>query len=487
MRLRSIGARLTIRYAAAFACALVLLGAGTLLVVRQNLYHAIDDSLGERVEGIRRFIEEHQTRLALPEVKDEFRAHGDYFRVDDEAGRVLYRTESMRGVPPPADDTRIGTAGIVDDVVTREGVPLRRFTRTVLVDGQRYMVQVATPLADLERGLTAAVGALLPMFPLVLLIAAAGGYWLSRRALTPVDDITQAARSITSDNLSLRLSVPKTGDELERLSTTLNEMIERLEHAFKRVSQFTLDASHELRTPLAVMRTTAEVALRSDEGDADRHEAIETILVELERTSELVENLLVIAKADAGNAQLPRRRINFVESVGEACREAGVLAQAKGISLRTELPEEPLWIEADAHSIRRLFLILLDNAIKYTPPGGRCEVIVTVSGRSVVGAVRDTGIGIAQAELDRIFERFYRIDRARSRDRGGAGLGLAIGRWIVEAHKGNITAASAGHCGSEFRVELPLLAEGWGPNRIDDDSSAALVMPGEDVSTRQGA
>ncbi len=456
MRLRSIGARLTVRYAAAFACALVLLGAGTMLVVRENLYHAVDDSLRERVEGIRRFIEEHRTRLALPEVKDEFRAHGDYFRVDDEAGRILYQAESMRGLQPPKASRRVGAQSILDDATTRQGIPLRRLTRTVVIDGQRYTVEVATPLADFEQGLTAAVGVLLSMFPLVLLIASAGGYWLSRRALAPVDHITKAARSITSNNLSQRLSVPNTGDELERLSRTLNEMIERLERAFKRVSQFTLDASHELRTPLAVMRTTAEVALRSPEGDSDGREALEGILVELERTSELVENLLVIAKADAGDVRLQKRPVDFVQAVREACQEARVLAGAKGISLRTKLPREPVWIEGDPHSIRRLFLILLDNAIKYTPAGGHCDVAVNASGPRVVGTVCDTGIGIEESERDRIFERFYRVDSARTRRQGGTGLGLAIGRWIAEAHQGDVSVASVPGRGSVFRVELPL-------------------------------
>jgi signal transduction histidine kinase len=233
-------------------------------------------------------------------------------------------------------------------------------------------------------------------------------------------------------------------------------MIGRLETSFRTISRFTADASHELRTPLAVMRTTAEVALRGPSAGRDHAEALEHIAVEIDRMSHLVENLLMIAKADSGEAQLQRRPVDVLAAVTEACEQASVLARVKGVELSIRLPERAVSIIGDAHALRRLFLILLDNAVKYTPGGGRCEVAVAADATEVVGTVTDTGMGISDDDLPHVFDRFYRVDRARSRAQGGAGLGLAIGRWIAEAHGGIIAVDSQLDRGSSFRVHLPL-------------------------------
>jgi signal transduction histidine kinase len=179
-------------------------------------------------------------------------------------------------------------------------------------------------------------------------------------------------------------------------------------------------------------------------------------VVEIDRMSHLVENLLMIAKADSGEAQLQRKPVDVVAAVAEACEQARVLARVKGVELSTRLPENAVSILGDAHALRRLFLILLDNAVKYTPGGGRCEVHVSSDDGNVVGTVSDTGIGISNDDLPHVFDRFYRVDRARSREQGGAGLGLAIGRWIAEAHGGAIAVDSALDRGTSFRVRLPL-------------------------------
>jgi heavy metal sensor kinase len=326
------------------------------------------------------------------------------------------------------------------------------------VDGRVFTIQVAAPLHDLQEGLREAAWVLLPLFPLMLLLAALGGYWLAKRALAPVDEITRTARSLSVENLSARLAVPRTNDELERLSTTLNEMLERLDAAFRRISRFTADASHELRTPLAVMRTTAEVALRAPARDAsETRAALEQIVAEVERTTHLTENLLLLAKADSGAAGLQRQDVDLAATVGEACAQAEVLARVKGLELAAKLPElERLYVAGDAQALRRLFLILLDNAVKYTPAGGRVEVVLREHGDDAVGEVHDNGIGIAPHDLPHVFDRFYRADRARSRELGGAGLGLSIARWIVESHGGAIVAASELERGSRFEVRLPL-------------------------------
>jgi heavy metal sensor kinase len=422
------------------------------VAVREGLYHAIDESLRDRADGIRIFIEDHKTRLSLDEVKEEFRAHGDLFQVADENGHWVHQAEALSGRQLP-------NAGSLDsypqfDDFTVDGAPLRFLSTRMDVDGHAYTVQVAAPLTELRQGLRDALWLLLPLFPVVLLLASAGGYWISRRALAPVDQITRTARSITADKLSKRLTVAPTGDELQRLAETLNEMIARLESAFKKIARFTADASHELRTPLAVMRTTAEVALRGEPVNGEHREALEQIVAEIQRTSHLVENLLLIANADSGHGWLPMKRVDLASAVGEACAEAGVLARAKGVQLAVRLPEDPVWVAGDANALRRLFLILMDNAVKYTPAGGTCEVSLAERDGLVVGTVRDTGIGISDEDLPHIFDRFYRVDRARSRRQGGTGLGLAIGRWIAESHDARISVESAVDRGSVFRVEI---------------------------------
>lgn len=454
MNLRSIGARLTLWYTAAFALGFAVLAAVMWFGVQRSLFHAIDDTLLERIAGIERFIHDHKTRLDVDEVKEEFRAHGELFQVVDAAGRSVHRGTALAGValPIPAP----GRDRFEDAVVN--GEPLRFVSRTIDVDGRTLTIQAAVPLHDLQEGLREAAWVLLPLFPLMLALAAAGGYWLAKRALAPVDDITRMARSLSVDNLSARLAVPRTNDELERLSTTLNEMLARLEAAFRRISRFTADASHELRTPLAVMRTTAEVALRAPDRDGgESRAALEQIVAEVERTSLLTENLLLLAKADSGAAELRRHEVDLTAAVGEACTQAEVLAKMKGLELKAELSAaRRLTVAGDEHALRRLFLILLDNAVKYTPAGGRIEVLLYEHAGGIVGEVRDNGIGISAQDLPHVFDRFYRADRARSRDHGGAGLGLAIARWIAEAHGGAIAVVSELEHGSRFEVRLPL-------------------------------
>ena len=453
MTLRSIGARLTLWYASLFAVGLAALGVVMWLALRQSLYHAVDEGLRDRAAGIARFIEDHESRLDLDEVKEDFRAHGELFQVVDERGEWVHRGADLSGIGAPGsiDVASVGTL----QTASLLGRPYRVLTRPIDVAGRRFTVQVAAPFDDLEQGLYDSLWFLLPAFPLALLLAAVGGYWMSRRALAPVDDIARAAKSITADELGRRLPVPASGDDLARLAETFNEMIGRLESSFRRITRFTADAAHELRTPLAVMRTTAEVALREGSGDTDERKALELVVAEIERTTQLVENLLLIAKADSGAAQLRREQVDLVAAVDDACAQAGVLARVKGVALATALPARSIWVAGDGHALRRLFLILLDNAVKYTPAGGRCDVQVAEYGTEVVATVADTGIGISAADLPHVFERFYRVDRARSRELGGAGLGLAIGRWIAEAHGGTIFAESALDGGSSFRVRLP--------------------------------
>jgi heavy metal sensor kinase len=301
--------------------------------------------------------------------------------------------------------------------------------------------------------------------PIVLLCASAAGYLVSKRAMDPVSQLTTAARSISPSSLNRRLAVPHSGDELQDLAETLNGMLDRMEEAFRRMTQFTANASHELRAPLALMRTTCEVALLRVHGNADTYrEALERILREAEKNTDLLDDMLSLARADSTSRALALGPIDLAPNIEQVCERLAPLARERNLDLtyedlnrRTSPPcAGSAWVSAEPGHLRRLWLILLDNAIKFTPPGGSIRVVCrTAPPDSLICEVRDSGIGIASSDLPHIFERFFRADKARSRDESGAGLGLSLARWIVEAHHGKIEVESVLGAGSVFRVILP--------------------------------
>jgi len=458
---RSIRFRLTAWYSTVLALALAIFGVFTWFAVREILFHAVDETLVDRVEGVRRFMENQIGALSVEEIRDEFKEHsvlgpgGDLFQVCDAAGVWLYRSASLENDAVPIHlPATVPAKGLVEDRQVA-GTSLRFLSRSVTVLGKPYTIQVAAPTHELVEGLTGFKWVLILLVPVVLLAATAGGWWMSRRALQPVDQVTATARSIGEQNLGKRLPVPNTEDELQRLSETLNQMLDRIEGAFHRVTQFTADASHELRTPVALIRTTSEIALRKHRSDAEYREALDEVHAESVRTTGLIENLLTLARADAGKETLDRTPVDLASLVLEVSGQAEKLAQQKGITLACQAPEGIAPISGDRDTLRRLFFILLDNAVKYTPPGGQIQVGINQSPEKVTVEVCDSGGGISQQDLPHIFERFYRSDKSRNRDSGGAGLGLSLAKWIVEAHGGFIEVESAVDSGSTFRVALP--------------------------------
>ena len=457
MKRLSIRLKLTAWYVAILFASLSVFAIVAFVAMRKGIEKSVDESLEGQADGVAevmgRVLQEEPAEL-----QDELREHqelreqADFLQVCDQNGRWIYRSRLMThyDVPVPVK------ASYAAYNIMSGDLPLRVLVREMNAGGQVYRIQVAAPMDDFYDAIDQFKLKILLLSPLLLVLASAGGYWLSRRALAPVDQITRASREINSNNLGKRLAVPRSGDELQRLSETLNNMLGRLESSFNRITQFTADASHELRTPLALMRTTTEVSLRTSQTAAEYREAQEEILAELEKTSSLVEKLMLLARADAGVETLQRAPVNVAECLRDACKDGQVLAQAKRVKFSADLNGEDLVVDGDSHALQRLFLILIDNAVKYTQPGGSVTLGLGRIDGWAVAEFRDTGIGVSAEDLPHIFDRFYRADKARSREFGGVGLGLSIARWVAEAHGGSIEVQSTPAAGSVFRVRLPL-------------------------------
>jgi heavy metal sensor kinase len=296
---------------------------------------------------------------------------------------------------------------------------------------------------------------MIALIPAVVLISCLGGIWLSRRALKPVDEITFAAKTIGIEDLSQRLTVPKTGDELQRLSQTWNEMLARLEDAFARLSRFTADASHELRTPLAVIRSTAEIAGRRSRSEEAYRSALKAIASESERMTALIEDLLFLARCDANNLDLPMGPVALDQLLRDAEALLSPAAESRGIQLRVAGDEKGRTVWGNGAAIRRLLLILGDNAIKYSHEGGSVDLTTELRGDEVYLRVQDQGIGIPHSELPFVFQRFYRGSGAREGGNNGFGLGLALASGIAERHRSAVRVTSTPEQGSSFEVALP--------------------------------
>jgi heavy metal sensor kinase len=320
-----------------------------------------------------------------------------------------------------------------------------------------YVILVAGQLEDNRNMMARFTAGLAWATPAMLVLCALAGYFLNRRALQPVDQITAMLRSISIGNLSQRLPVANTRGELQRLAETCNEMLARLEDAVERINRFTADASHELRSPVALIRTVAEYALRNPKIDAGSKEAFEEILAESVETSQLLEDLLTLARADAGYASTVFDAVDLSQVVEDAAARQRPLAEAKQqtVTVRTS---GPAWISGDRSSLRRLVWILLDNAVKYTPAKGSIVVGLMATPSEAVLTVRDSGIGIPEELLPRIFDRFVRADPSRG-EVNGTGLGLAIAKWIAGAHHAGLSVQSREREGSVFRVEFALLRD----------------------------
>ncbi len=323
---------------------------------------------------------------------------------------------------------------------------------------QPASIFVAAPLDAVPFGAGQLLQAMLVIAPVILIGSMGLGYVLADTSLRPLEGMVDEIEAITDGRgLHRRVAVPVSADELARLAGTMNRMLSRLEESFATLRRFTADASHELKTPLMVLRVGVERAMINPRTPTDALQSLEEVLEEIHRMSELVETLLTLARADEGGAILAVEPCDLRELINEAAETAGMLGEEQDITIRSEVPATAVILPVDRSRIRQLLLNLVTNAIKYTPAGGKVSIGLVDQGEAAAIIIGDNGIGIPPADLPHIFDRFYRVDTARSRTgaRPGAGLGLAITKWIAEAHGGTITVQSRTGRGTVFTVTLP--------------------------------
>jgi len=461
MSRRSVRTKLTVWVAAVLGCVLAVIVGILWWSLHDSVADTIDAGLVTRADAIGRFLDQPGGPASLEEMQDDLREFValdpglNLIRITNARQRELYRSSGFDAARAPAPDARASTARYSFADVTMNRHALRLVTARVPARGQTFVIDVAMPTGELREVFQEFGWTVLVLLPAGILLAAAGGFWISRSALAPVDRMARTARAITAKNPGWRLDVPETGDEMQRLAETLNAMLDRLEGAFRETTRFTADASHELRTPISLIRTSSELALRRERSADEYREALAGILRESERTTGLVENLLTLARADAAADGLQRSAVDMCALLAEIRPSLSDLCSSKNLAFELADAGQPVEAAGDAATLRRLVLILVDNAVKYTNAPGRVTVSLTAATDRVLITVQDTGIGIGPEDLPRVFDRFYRADKARTRDSGGAGLGLSIARWIVERHDGSIEIVSEPDHGCLVRVALP--------------------------------
>ena len=461
MNTRSIKFRLIAWYAGWLA--IVFMGFG--VVVYKSLDYYLERALRQALEMRTRHL---ASLLQRPMLDWDALGQEIHFRFAPEENnrftRLTANGELKYVAGPPADasfDPAVvpSAAQKVEPSFERRKLPngelLLVAVRPVLVNGTNVVIEEGFSKAGIVATLRSWVAALAWGLILLIGLTVLGGYLVALRALRPVDTIIKAAERISSRNLSERLPVPNTRDELERLSLALNHMIRRLEESFQYTQRFLADASHELRTPLTILQAELEAMLENIQSDAQLSDVAASALEEVERLRNIVESLFALSRLDAGEAINKTELFDLGELVTSTADQMSLLALDKRISIHCEAPEA-LMVRGDRARLKQVAVNLLDNAIKYTPEGGAIQVRTAARQNRAVLEVIDNGIGIPTEALPHLFERFYRVDKARSRQFGGAGLGLSIVKSICAAHSGRVEVQSREGQGSRFSVELPL-------------------------------
>jgi heavy metal sensor kinase len=476
---RSLRFKLTLWYVLILGVLLISFSGFLYITLSRSLRRDVDDRLRSLAGLIAAESRSPSSQFGFGDIDQTLQASlglrpaGKFIQVLDESGKIGQRSDNLRNIQLPVSFAALRNA--VRGLPTYEtyrplGIPpLRVVTFPVLEKGHiARIVQVASSLEDVEDALNTLLIILVVTVPLALLVASLGGQFLANQVLKPVGHVTRTARLITSRNLNQSIPVPRGRDELKSLVETFNEMIFRLSKSFDQIKQFTSDASHELKTPLTVLKGEMEVALRKERSPQDYVHVLRSNLEEINRMSRIVEDLLFLSKTDTGEIRLTKEEVNLTEIVRDVVAQLSLLAEVKDLHIITPNHHEEIHLLADGLCMRQLVMNLIYNGIKYTEPGGFIQVALQTDAPAAVSAgpdqrqasvkiiVSDSGIGISKEDQEKIFDRFYRADKARSRDQGGSGLGLSICKWIVQAHRGHIDVESDLGKGSVFTVTLPL-------------------------------
>jgi len=464
----SIHFRLIVWYAGVLLLVLLGFGAFTYITLRFFSNQVLRETMMHRTQQIVDLLTSDAAAKDATYVAGEIEkryypeANDRFVRLTRSDGTLLY----LSGTPNdhhfvPADAPAWnGSQATLDSyqITMPGGSRLLVATQRVHVRNENYLVEVGGLLAGSERLLHRLLLTLLLGLPVVLGVVILGGYVLTKRALRPVQTMMQAAQEITMNRLSRRLPVLESGDEIADLAAVLNQMIARLDESFQNTARFTADASHELRTPLTIIRGELEAMLLSRKLEPEVRDALASLLEEIERLVHIVEGLFALSRLDSGEARTERARFDLAKLAKTTAEQMCLLAEEKHIDLVYET-SDPVEVEGDRARLKQVVVNLLDNAIKYTPERGRISLTVRTQDSTALLEVADTGPGVPEAALPHLFERFYRADEVRSRDIGGAGLGLSIVHSICAAHGGSVTAINTPPSGCRFSVELPLTAK----------------------------
>ncbi len=463
-KIRSVRFVLTFWYSLVLIAAIALFGYGVYLYLKQLQEAELERNLAEEVDWIASLMDLERGRFSgnvpIQRLSEDIeRRIIEHFLVNPRnyivvlsgtSGDILFRSpgDSSEVLPGPGIPSQ---RTIMRSLPGPGGVSLRIAARRV----DPFIVQVAYT----EQAMQSVLGHLLLIFlilaPVTLFLSIAGGWFLSGLALRPISQITRLAHRITAQNLNQQIPPRPINDELGELITTINSMIRRLQTSFDQIREFSMSVAHELKTPLTILKGESELALTKPLTTAEGTRLAATYLEETVRMSRIVEDLLTLAKADAGQLVMEHESVQMKDLVRDLNEDAQILGATK--DLRVELTaNDSACVTGDPLRLRQLFRAILSNAVQYTDPGGTIRISSTLSGKDLLVAIEDTGVGIPRGSLDMIFHRFYRVDTARSRAEGGSGLGLPIAKWIAEAHHGAIAVNSREGRGSRFTVRLPV-------------------------------
>lgn len=462
----TIRTKLTFWYTSLLGFSLISAGIFLYIAAQQAMVTALDTKLLFLAETMARTVIKPHTQLILPQNFDVLmerffglKTSGSYIQITDRFGNVKSRSETLGKARLPLSGKAVQNA--LANKTTYETVdyvgrqPLRVITYPAMDNNTLdYIIQVAASMESVQSTLSDIVYIFYLTIPFVIILATAGGFVLASKALSPVHEITTAARRIGAENLHERIAVLGTGDEIDNLADTFNEMVGRLEISFKRMKQFTSDASHELRTPLTILKGETEVALKKCRSLEEMRGVLESNLEEINRMSRIVNNLLTLVKSDT-DVKHEFQDVRLNEIIDEKFRQTKHIAEAKKVEMKL-LKNEEVLVSGDPLRLRQLILNLLDNAVKFTHDHGNVIVSLERYNDNAVIKVSDTGIGIQEEDLPFIFDRFYRVDKGRSREDGGTGLGLSICKEIADAHGGRIEVDSVIGKGSTFKVYIPV-------------------------------